>query len=276
MDRDTLTELLESTASTVATTVRSELTKAEFSKVVAREVVSSLNSDEVRRFIWLSANSRPRGIHWSYYRPESITDVVYETVAKESSDFIKSHLKGAVETENQLDNLSHAINAVTVSNGLILEFGVFEGVTINHIANTLSDETIHGFDSFDGLPDDWTLGAPAGSYSTQGKLPKVAGNVQLHIGLFENILPDFKKVHTLPISLLHIDSDLYSSANTVLTMLEEQIVPGTIIVFDEFLNYPGFKEHEYRAFFEFIDRTGRSFQLLSYVDRGFSVSIAIT
>ena len=49
-------------------------------------------------------------------------------------------------------------------------------------------------------------------------------------------------------SFLHIDSDLYSSARTVLFLLHEQIVSGTIIEFDEYFNYPNWKQHEYKAF----------------------------
>jgi hypothetical protein len=41
------------------------------------------------------------------------------------------------------------------------------------------------------------------------------------------------------------------------------------------MNYPGFKEHEYKAFFEYIASTGRRFKVLSYVDRGFSVALKI-
>ncbi len=229
----------------------------------------------MRRFLWLAANVKPTDLHWSYFRPHSISEKLYDCVARDSADFISKHLKGTVEKQSQLENLTHAINEVTITDGLYLEFGVFEGVTINHIAKSLPNQTIHGFDCFDGLPEDWTLGASAGSYSTQGKVPNVEDNVRLHIGLFGDVLPAFRDGHSAPIALLHIDSDIYSSANTVLTLLEQQIVPGTVIVFDEFLNYPGFKEHEYRAFFEFIDRAGRNYRLISYVDRGFSVAIKV-
>mgnify|MGYP003339266618 CR=1 FL=1 len=42
------------------------------------------------------------------------------------------------------------------------------------------------------------------------------------------------------ISLLHVDSDLYSSAKIIFDNLNDYIVQGTIIVFDEF--YPAGRE----------------------------------
>lgn len=232
-------------------------------------------SPMMREALWIASNVRPKDLHWSYFRPKSISDKTYEIAAFESAEFIIEHMKGSEEKENQLENLSYALDQVSLDEGLYLEFGVFEGVTINHMAKLQRNRTFHGFDCFEGLPEDWTLGASEGSYSTNGKIPAVESNVKLHIGFFDNVIPEFKKVYAGPISLIHIDSDLYSSAKTVLSLLEDQIVPGTIIVFDEFLNYPGFKDHEYKAFFEFIAESGRGFKLLSFVDRGFSVAFRI-
>jgi hypothetical protein len=56
----------------------------------------------------------------------------------------------------------------------------------------------------------------------------------------------------LPIALLHIDCDLYSSTKTIFELLSDRIVPGTVIVFDELVNYPAFKKHEVLAFYEFL------------------------
>lgn len=46
--------------------------------------------------------------------------------------------------------------------------------------------------------------------------------------------------------------------------LKERIVPGTIILFDEFYNYTGWEHGEYKAFSEFIAATGKSFSYLGY------------
>ena len=39
--------------------------------------------------------------------------------------------------------------------GEVLEFGVYAGGSITRTANALPNMTIHGFDSFEGLPEDW-------------------------------------------------------------------------------------------------------------------------
>ena len=74
---------------------------------------------------------------------------------------------------------------------------------------------------------------------------------------------------------MHIDCDLYSSTRTVLSLLEPRIVPGTIIVFDEYLNYPGWQAHEKRAFAEFVGRTGCRYDYLGFASGEFAVSVRI-
>ena len=69
--------------------------------------------------------------------------------------------------------------------------------------------TWYGFDSFEGLPEAWTLGAKAGAFSIGGNLPPVRGNVRLTKGFFEQTLPDFVAQHRgETIALLHVDCDL--------------------------------------------------------------------
>jgi len=34
--------------------------------------------------------------------------------------------------------------------------------------------------------------------------------------------------------------------------LAERMVPGTIILFDEYFNFPNWEEHEHKAFLEFV------------------------
>ena len=47
------------------------------------------------------------------------------------------------------------INAAPRS-GLVLEFGVASGSSITGIAGEMPHRTVYGFDSFEGLPEDWT------------------------------------------------------------------------------------------------------------------------
>ena len=58
---------------------------------------------------------------------------------------------------------------------LLLEFGVFNGYSIHHFAeiNRNPASKFIGFDSFEGLPEDWTPKCPKGTFSQSGQLPEV-------------------------------------------------------------------------------------------------------
>ncbi|KGP64055.1 hypothetical protein EP47_03800 [Legionella norrlandica] len=137
------------------------------------------------------------------------------------------------------------------STGIILEFGVRFGYSISHIAELFPERQIFGFDSFQGLPEDWHH-EKAGSYSTYGKVPSVADNVTLIAGWFNETLPDFKKNHQDPIAFMNIDCDLYSSTKLIFDELSAQIIPGTIIVFDEYIGNATWRQDEFKAFQEWV------------------------
>ena len=130
-------------------------------------------------------------------------------------------------------------------------------------------------DSHEGLPERWTSD-PEGMYSAGGVLPDVKPNVQLIRGWFEETLPRFLKEHGEKCSFIHIDCDLYSSAKTVLSELRERIVPGTVIVFDEYFNYPGWQQYEYRAFQEFTEESGTAYEYIGYCRNGQHAAVRIT
>ena len=163
--------------------------------------------------------------------------------------------------------------AARPANGLILEFGVEHGRTLNYIAQRIGDSKIYGFDSFQGLPEDWVLGNVKGSFKCD--TPLVRDNVELVIGTFEETLPGFMEAHPEPISFMHIDCDLYSSTKTVFKYLGGRVVPGTIIMFDEYIGFSSWREHEYKAFQEFIAESGLTYEYLSRLDGGLQVSVRI-
>lgn len=157
--------------------------------------------------------------------------------------------------------LEHAL-ALPLPDGLALEFGVYTGTTLKIIATALPGRLVAGFDSFEGLPEDWRTGFPAGTFDLDG-LPDVDG-ADLVVGWFEDTLPPFLAEHPGPVAFLHLDSDLYSSTRTVLDHVGPRLVPGSVIVFDEYFNYPGWERHEHRAWLEYVARTGTKFSYLGY------------
>ena len=146
--------------------------------------------------------------------------------------------------------------------GLVLEFGVRFGISIRQIAE-LAGQNVHGFDSFEGLPEAWH-DEPRGSYSTLGVMPVASSNVSLHRGWFENTLPPFLEAHPGPVRFMNVDCDLYSSTRTVLELLATRIVPGTVIVFDEYLGNEHWREDEFRAFQEAVETYGWRFEYLCF------------
>jgi len=138
-------------------------------------------------------------------------------------------------------------------NTLWLEFGVASGNTINYISK-FTDDTVYGFDSFEGLPEKWRDGYDKGAFSRSGNLPPVNNNVSLIKGWFNETLIPFIKTHNKKVTFIHMDADLYSSTKYIFDILKNYIDDECIIVFDELVNYQGFDGDtgELKAFYEFI------------------------
>lgn len=163
-----------------------------------------------------------------------------------------------------------------LANGTVLEFGVATGRTLNHFARCLPEKTVHGFDGFVGLPEDWTSRMRKGFFA-RSSLPSVRSNCELWVGWFNETLPGFvKKVQAeQPIALLHVDCDLYSSTVTVLRELEAGIVPGTVIIFDEYINYPGWELDEFKAWHEFVTTRGVKYEYIGRVSKHQKVAVRV-
>lgn len=144
--------------------------------------------------------------------------------------------------------------------GLMLECGVFNGRSINAMAKLFPDRRLYGFDSFEGLSEDWAgVDLGAGAFNLDGKLPKVESNVTLTKGWVDDTLPPFFKEKDGPIAYLHIDTDTYSPARTILSLAKGQFRKGTIVLFDELIGYPFWEDGEYRALTEELPRDAYEF-----------------
>lgn len=183
---------------------------------------------------------------------------------EQTINFIKENmdLNTLIMKPDRISNLKYALSLVEID-GLMLEFGVFSGETINIAADYFKDKQLDGFDSFEGLPEDWGGWTLEKSFFKTDKLPTVRENVRLHKGWFDEVLPKFLEEHKEDVSFLHVDCDIYSSAKYVLFAIKDRVKAGTIIVFDEFFNYPNWQNHEYKAFKEFINETGFKYEYVS-------------
>ncbi len=201
--------------------------------------------------------------------------MAYLIACQESAAFFVERMPMAHNRVTREGVLGFCIDRAHVD-GLTLEFGVAGGDSLRLIGERV-DGPVHGFDTFEGLPEDWTHFQRAGRYDQSGAIPdNLPDNVQLVVGLFSDTLPGFLREHEGAIRLAHIDSDLYSSARCVLELIEPRLVPGSVIVFDEYFNYPGWKEHEHRAFEELTARSPLGFEYLAFASSGHSVGVIVT
>lgn len=159
----------------------------------------------------------------------------------------------------------HTVLDFVKNQGLWCEFGVRGGDTIKWLLQKKPTQEIHGFDSWEGLPEDWVAGSKTYSAgSMEVPMPVFDSNVKLYKGWFDKTLEPWLEDHKEQIAYLHIDCDLYSSTDYVLKTLNDQIKKGTLIVFDELANWRltgkmnNWWIHEWRAMCEWIDRNKRS------------------
>jgi hypothetical protein len=200
--------------------------------------------------------------------------IAWVMAAASSAEYMLQQMMDSPNRVERIPLLELALGKCAV-NGLVLEFGVYTGKSLRAIARRCSQE-VHGFDSFEGLPEDWSYFQKQGRFSLNGKAPQFdEPNIRLHPGYFEQTLPRFLNEHSGPARFIHVDCDLYTSTRTVLQLLAPRIVSGTVILFDEYLNYPGWQQHEYKAFQEFVAQAGIKYRYLGYASAYYAVAVQI-
>jgi Macrocin-O-methyltransferase (TylF) len=151
---------------------------------------------------------------------------------------------------------------------LLLDLGVWIGWSTRLVSDAC-DRTVYGFDTFEGLVEDWQIDDQIvfkrGSFSLTGpdaeRLMRDTG-VSLHDGLpdalgrkvefirgstYETLAPFLADRPAAPIRLFHMDLDTYESCRHALETCKDRFIEGSILVFDEYL----VTNSEMRAFYEF-------------------------
>jgi hypothetical protein len=194
---------------------------------------------------------------------------------REAADYVERHMRDAAIFEDSRLFLLHCLSASC--EGALLEFGVAGGRTATILGDARPDRTLHGFDSFEGLPEDWAGHLNRrGAFSRRGKLPKVPLNVRLHKGWFCDTIPAWLADNPERVGFLHVDCDIYSSARDVLWGLRSRLQQGTVIVFDEYFNYPNWQQHEARALREFVEEFDVSYDYIAYTASNGAAAIRLT
>jgi O-methyltransferase len=156
-----------------------------------------------------------------------------------------------------------------------LEFGVWQGATIKKwlSMNSHPQSRFVGFDSFEGLPEDWVEGQPRGTFSTGGVAPRVDDTRgQFVVGWFQNTLYEFLRSFSFDRQLVvHIDCDLYSSTLFVLGALDRHLSPGTVIIFDDFSSL----NHEFAAWLDYRRSYSRTWKPLAMTTNGLQAAVQL-
>ena len=203
-------------------------------------------------------------------------EFVWRNAAEDSAKFIEANFDTAVLYQHRRDFWSFILRNLPAE-GELIEVGVFQGVSVNFIADSLTKRNdprlVNGFDAFEGLEEHWSgEGLAEGHFDLGGKLPPVRANVRLHKGWVQDTLQPFLTERGNPkLALVHIDTDTYTPARHILDTVKPLLTPGTIIVFDELFGYPNWREHEHKALGEVLDRA--SYEYIGFTSRQAAIRI---
>jgi hypothetical protein len=204
--------------------------------------------------------------------PHKVISELLQRAIMSSADYAEVHMRDAMGFPTRTE-LWHYVFGRRLIPGLIVEFGVWQAESINFFA-AMSTERIYGFDSFEGLQEDWKgFRFPKGHFSLGGALPAVAPNVYLIKGWFDATLPGFLASHPEPFSFVHLDSDTYEAASSVFRIAADRFVPGTVVLMDEYFGYTGWKMGEFKAWREFITASGLAYDYVAFGDEAVAVLI---
>lgn len=155
-----------------------------------------------------------------------------------------------------------------------LEFGVASGISFEWWLKENKNENsrFYGFDTFEGLPEDWGIFKKGEMAPDQLKFQD--GRFKFYKGLFQDTLPGFLKTTKLDNNIrkvIHLDADLFSSTLFVLTSIYYILRPGDILIFDEFC----VPNHEFFAFRIFVESFNVKYKAIGAFNNYLQVALEI-
>ncbi len=198
----------------------------------------------------------------------NLYNVMKERAVNSSADFVEEHLTSSLIFRKRENIQDYTIKKLLgqYKNGMCLEFGVAGGYSLNRMSKKLTNMKFYGFDSFEGLAEDW-LGTDVqkSTFSQKGKLPNVNANVTLVKGWFDKTLSEFISNNDMGnIRLIHIDADTYEATSIIFTQIGPHIQKGLFILFDELIGYPNWQNGEYKALIEAKEKFGFNYRYIAF------------
>jgi hypothetical protein len=185
-------------------------------------------------------------------------------------------IRNHVDREGMYEFVMNEFN-LTTKKIAYLEFGVCSGISFNKFLtlNSNFESRFYGFDTFEGLPEDWGGFYKKGDMSHE--IPGLEDNRAIYIkGLFQDSLVPFlseksEVVKEADIRIIHLDADLYSSTIFSLSILYPYLKKGDILFFDEY----SVPMHEFKALKEFTENFYVKIRPLTAVNNYYQMSFMI-
>jgi O-methyltransferase len=154
------------------------------------------------------------------------------------------------------------------------EFGVAGGYSFKWwLQHNVNDNSrFYGFDTFEGLPEKWGAFEKGSMAYTLDSLQINDSRASFYKGLFQQtLLPFLDRYDNRNRKLIHIDSDLFSSAIFTMSQLYRFLKPGDIFLFDEF----AVPQHEFLAFKIFTESFYVNYEVIGAANNYLFVAVKI-
>tara|TARA_B110000503_G_scaffold56463_1_gene90477 strand:+ start:1233 stop:2009 length:777 start_codon:yes stop_codon:yes gene_type:complete len=253
-------------------------------KLIIKKILFSVKYSLSVLKLYTSPNTKPYALRFYEVAPQPPVERITSWSLYENEEIIKCYnhfkdrFKKAVFLLDKESSLEYAIKKSLQEDPgqskTYLEFGVWTGTSINFLSRFVDKTNIYGFDSFEGLREDWHgYHITSGTFNLNKKIPKLRKNVIPKVGIIQDTLPLFLSNEKPVINFMHIDTDTYETAKFILNSTKKYLSKNCIIVFDELYNFPGWDVGEYKALTETF--TDNEYKFLGFALKGEQAVIQI-
>jgi predicted O-methyltransferase YrrM len=135
--------------------------------------------------------------------------------------------------------LVQAATSVRHLPGAAAEVGVYRGGSLVLIAGTLREKRVYGIDTFTGMPSPSTFDEHVAGAFSDTSLEQVTRTIEAYgyenVTLLPGFFPDVVATLDERFCFVHVDCDLYSSVRDCCTYFWPRLVPGGIMIFDDYV-----------------------------------------
>jgi hypothetical protein len=209
------------------------------------------------------------------FKKKTIYDLYEEEEKIKCYNHFKKYFKNSIflySKEIRKYAINTALDLDKKKDGSYIEFGVGQGISINYFSKFVGE--IYGFDSFDGLREDWVgFSKSKGSFTQFNKVPSLNNNVKIIKGWVQDTLKNFLEKNQPKITFVHMDMDTYETSKFILENIKPYMQNEAIILFDQLYNFPAWDGGEYKALKEVFNEEDYDFKAFSIDNRRVVIKI---